>query len=293
MTGEPASDQNRYWQERYWHSADGLTLYGRDYPAASGAARLPVVCLHGLTRNSRDFESIAPWLAGRGRRVLALDMRGRGHSDRDPGEHYDIGTYVADVVGWLDALGIARAVFVGTSMGGLITIELGTQHPDRVAGAVINDIGPELAMEGLVRIAGYVGGGAPLPDWQAAADQCQRVNADVFPHYGPADWLAMARRLFREDEGLVALDYDPAIARALARIVADPDPWGKWHGFTDARPVLVLRGSRTDLLARDVAERMVAGKPLATLAPVAGVGHAPMLDEPDAVAAIERFLGGV
>jgi pimeloyl-ACP methyl ester carboxylesterase len=241
MTGEPAS-----YQERYWHSADGLTLYGRDYPAASGAARLPVVCLHGLTRNSRDFGSIAPWLAGRGRRVLALDMRGRGHSDRDPGEHYDIATYVADVVGWLDALGIARAVFVGTSMGGLITIELGTQHPDRVAGAVINDIGPELAMEGLVRIAGYV-----------------------------------------------ALDYDPAIARALARIVADPDPWGKWHGFADARPVLVLRGSRTDLLAQDVAERMVAGKARATLAPVAGVGHAPMLDEPDAVAAIERFLAGV
>lgn len=288
MTGEPAS-----YQERYWHSADGLTLYGRDYPAAPGPARLPVVCLHGLTRNSRDFEAIAPWIAARGRRVLALDMRGRGHSDRDPGEHYDIDTYVADVVGWLDALGIGRAVFVGTSMGGLITIELGTRHPRMVAGAVINDIGPELAMDGLMRIAGYVGTGAPQPDWQAAADLCQRMNADVFPHYGPADWLAMARRLFREDEGAVVLDYDPAIAHALARIVADPDPWGKWHGFVDARPVLLLRGTCTDLLALDVAERMVAGKPWAMLAPVAGVGHAPMLDEPDAMAAIERFLGTI
>lgn len=288
MTGKPAT-----YQDRYWRSGDGLRLYGRDYPGVSGAARLPVVCLHGLTRNSRDFEGIAPWIAAQGRRVLALDMRGRGGSDRDSGERYDIATYVADVMGWLGALGMARAVFVGTSMGGLITMELGVRYPEVVAGAVINDIGPELAREGLMRIAGYVGGGAPLPDWQAAADLCRRLNGDVYPHYAEDDWLAMARRLFREDGGAVALDYDPAIARALARIVADPDPWGRWHAFADARPVLVLRGDRTDLLARDVAERMVAGKPRATLSPVAGVGHAPMLDEPDAVAALGRFLDQV
>jgi pimeloyl-ACP methyl ester carboxylesterase len=278
---------------RHWRSADGLNLFGRDYAAGAGATRLPVVCLHGLTRNSRDFENVAPWIAARQRRVLALDMRGRGNSDRDPAENYDIATYVADITALLAQLGIGRAIFVGTSMGGLITVELATRHPELVAGAVINDIGPQLSMVGLGRIAGYVGVGKPLPDWQAAADACAAMNADVFAHYGPADWLAMARRLFREDGAKVIADYDPGIARALARIVADPDPWGKWHGFADARPVLVLRGTVTDLLDIDVAQAMVAGKPHATLAPVKGIGHAPMMDETDAREALERFFAAV
>lgn len=278
------------WLPRQWCSADGLNLFGRDYAGAAGGARLPVVCLHGLTRNSRDFEHVAPWIAARQRRVLALDMRGRGLSDRDPAENYDIATYVADITALLAQLGIGRAIFVGTSMGGLITVELATRHPELVAGAVINDIGPQLSPVGLARIAGYVGQGRPLPDWQAAADACAAMNADVFAHYGPADWMAMARRLFRKEDGQIIADYDPGIARALARIVADPDPWGKWHDFAAERPVLVLRGTVTDLLDADVAEAMVAGKPRAVLAPVAGVGHAPMMDEADAREALGKFF---
>lgn len=278
---------------RRWTCADGLTLFARDYAAAEGEARLPVVCLHGLTRNSRDFEHLAPWLAQRQRRVLALDMRGRGFSARDPHERYDIATYVEDITALLARLGIGRAQFVGTSMGGLITVELATCHPDLVAGAVINDIGPQLAPQGLARIAGYVGKGGALPDWQAAADACAALNADVFPHYGAADWLAMAWRLFREQGGQVIADYDPAIADALTRIVSDPDPWGKWHGFAEKHPVLVLRGTRTDLLEQDVAETMVAGHDRAQLALVEGVGHAPMMDEPDAVAALEAFFAQI
>ena len=282
--------QSHDWRPRHWRSAEGLNLFGRDYAASAGEARLPVICLHGLTRNSRDFENVSPWIAARQRRVLALDMRGRGHSDRDPAENYDIATYVADITALLAQLGIGRAIFVGTSMGGLITVELATLYPELVAGAVINDIGPQLSTVGLARIAGYVGQGKPLPDWQAAADACAAMNADVFAHYGPAQWLAMARRLFREDQGQIIADYDPGIARALSRIVADPDPWGKWHAFADARPVLVLRGTVTDLLEAEVAEAMVAGKPRAVLAPVKGIGHAPMMDEPDAREALARFF---
>ncbi|WP_179562643.1 alpha/beta fold hydrolase [Sphingomonas sp. R3G8C] len=277
---------------RHWTTADGLALFARDYPALPGPARLPVVCLHGLTRNSRDFAALAPWLAARQRRVLALDMRGRGQSARDPQARYDLGTYADDVVALLDALGIARALFVGTSMGGLITVELATRHPALVAGAVINDIGPQLAPQGLARIAGYVGKGEPLPDWQAAAQACARLNADVFPHYGPAQWLAMAHRLFREEQGRIVADYDPAIAQGFTRIVADPDPWGKWNAFAQDRPVLLVRGTATDLLAPEVAEAMVADKPQATLALVPGIGHAPMLDEPAALAALEVFFAG-
>jgi pimeloyl-ACP methyl ester carboxylesterase len=278
---------------RRWRSDDGLELFARDYTASEGEARLPVVCLHGLTRNSRDFEDVAPWLAQKQRRVLSLDIRGRGHSACDPAGNYDIGTYVTDIKALLDRLGIAKALFVGTSMGGLITIELGTAYPDLVAGAVINDIGPQLSLVGLTRIAGYVGQLQPLPDWQAAADACARMNSDVFAHYGAQDWLAMARRLFREDNGQVVADYDPAIAHALARIVADPDPWAKWHGFADKRPVLLLRGSVTDLLDADVAEAMVAGKQQAKLATIDGIGHAPMMDEPDARLALDMFFNSI
>lgn len=278
------------WQPRLWTAPDGLALFGRDYAAAGGEARLPVVCLHGLTRNSRDFEELAPWLAARQRRVLALDMRGRGQSARDPQERYDLATYVEDIAALLARLGIGRAQFVGTSMGGLITVELATRHPALVAGAVINDIGPQLAPQGLARIAGYVGKGGALPDWQAAAQACAALNADVFPHHGAADWLAMARRLFREEKGQIVADYDPAIAVALTRIVADPDPWAKWHSFAQARPVLVLRGTRTDLLEQSVAEAMVKGHAQAKLALVDGIGHAPMMDEPDALAALEPFF---
>ncbi|WP_333838641.1 alpha/beta fold hydrolase [Novosphingobium sp.] len=283
------------WQARRWTGADGLDLFARDYAAAAGPARLPVVCLHGLTRNSRDFESLAPWVAAQGRRVLALDMRGRGSSARDPAEQYDVPTYVDDVLRLLDALGLARAIFIGTSMGGLITIELASRDPGRVAGAVINDIGPQLAPRGLERIAGYVGERPPLPDWNAATAAVAALNADVFPRYGAQDWIAMARRLFREEtradgQTHVVADYDPAIARALSRIVADPDPWAKWNALASSRPVLVLRGTATDLLDADVAEAMVAGHPDATLVPVEGVGHAPMMDEPDALNAIAAFL---
>ncbi|MDR6511155.1 pimeloyl-ACP methyl ester carboxylesterase [Novosphingobium capsulatum] len=275
---------------RQWTSPDGLALSGRDYAAAPGPALLPVVCLHGLTRNSRDFETLAPWLAARGRRVLALDMRGRGLSARDPAQRYDVGTYVADVCALLDDLGIARAVFIGTSMGGLITVALATHAPARVAAAVINDIGPELSPRGLARIAGYVGKGGAIATWDDAAKACATLNADVFPHYGAADWLAMACRLFREDGGAIVADYDPAIAQAFGKIVADPDPWGKWHAFAQDRPVLVLRGTATDLLDEAVAQAMVAGKPQARLAAIAGIGHAPMMDEPDSLAALEAFF---
>src|SRR5579864_4508779 len=142
--------------ERRWTTPDGLQLSGRDYAGAAAEARLPVICLHGLTRNARDFEDLAPRIAARGRRVLALDVRGRGQSAWDPQPmRYVPATYAGDVLALLDALGIARAVFIGTSMGGLITMVVGALRPSAVAAAVINDVGPELTPEGLARITGF------------------------------------------------------------------------------------------------------------------------------------------
>ena len=274
---------------RYWASGDGLSLHAADYPAAG--ARLPVVCLHGLTRNAKDFDQLGPWLAARGRRALALDIRGRGRSARDPAADYRIAAYARDVAGLLDALDIPRAIFVGTSMGGLITMELAAVRPELIAAAIINDVGPELSPVGLARIAGYAGKATPVTDWASAADYVRTINQSALPHYGDADWAAMARRLFVEQaNGAIVADYDPAIATAFTREPIVTDPWARWEALARDRPLLLLRGAISDLLDPQVAAKMVAGHGRATLVEVADVGHAPMLDEPDARAAIGAFL---
>jgi pimeloyl-ACP methyl ester carboxylesterase len=252
-----------------------------------------VICLHGLTRNARDFETLAPWIARRNRRVLAVDMRGRGESDRDPNASYWLPTYAEDVRLMAETLGIERAVFVGTSMGGLITMELAALAPALVAAAIINDVGPVLAAEGLARIGGYVGNAPAFDSWDEAATYLQRQNEQALPHYRAADWRAMAARMFREEGGRVAADYDPAIAAAFGTGPLPADPWERWHGLARGRPLLLLRGGLSDLLAAGDATRMVAEHDHARLREVPNVGHAPMLDEPEALAAIGQFLDEV
>jgi pimeloyl-ACP methyl ester carboxylesterase len=283
--------------DRFW-TAPGpgtLRLHARDYPAASGEARAPVVCLHGLTRNARDFEALAPHIAGRGRRVLAVDVRGRGQSawDLEPAR-YVPATYAADVLALLDALAIARAVFVGTSMGGLITMTLAAMRPSAVAAAVINDVGPELAPEGLARILSFAGQGAPVQTWADAAAYAERINAVAFPHYRPEQWQAFARRLFVEKNGKPLLDYDPALAKAFAPPPSDnapppPDLWPLFKGLA-GRPLLAVRGGVSDLLSPDILNSMRQAIPELAVAEVPGVGHAPMLDEPEALKAIDALL---
>lgn len=286
--------------DRFWTAPgpEGLRLHARDYAAASGPARAPVVCLHGLTRNARDFEALAPRLAAMGRRVLAVDVRGRGASAWDPDPtRYVPATYAADVLALLDALAVSRAVFVGTSMGGLITMVVAAVRPQAIAAAVLNDVGPELAPEGLARIASYTGQGGPVDDWAAAAAYARRINEAAFPHYGPADWAAFARRLFTEQNGKPTPDYDPDIAKAFARPSPapgeDPPPpidlWPLFNGLAQ-HPLLTIRGESSDILSPDIARRMREAAPHMAYAEVAGVGHAPMLDEPEAMAAIDALL---
>ena len=278
---------------RTWDSADGLRLHARDYAAVEGKARLPVICLHGLTRNARDFDALAPWIAARQRRVLAADMRGRGLSARDPNASYWLPTYADDVRRLAGALGIARAIFIGTSMGGLITMELAALAPALIAGAVINDVGPVLAAEGLARIGAYVGNAPTFDTWDEAALYLERQNKHALAHYGAQDWRAMAARMFREESGRIVADYDPAIAAAFGTGPLPPDPWDRWHGLARGRPLLLLRGGLSDLLAAGDATRMVTEHETARLREVPNVGHAPMLDEPEALAAIGEFLDQV
>lgn len=284
--------------ERRWTSPDGLSLYARDYAAASGPAKLPVIAIHGLTRNSADFGTLAPLIAQSGRRVLAVDVRGRGQSDRAPDPMtYQPLNYAHDVLALMDQAGIARAVFLGTSMGGLITMALAAIRSKVVAAAILNDIGPEVAREGLARIAAYSGQPVDTPTWAEAAAYVKSINAVAFPRYTEADWDAFARRTFRiGTEGAPVLDYDPDIAvpikAAGARALA-PNLWPMFGRLTRARPVLLVRGQTSDLLSEKIAAKMRKRAPKMDYVEVPGVGHAPMLDEPEARAAIFPFLGEV
>ena len=284
--------------ERRWTSADGLSLYARDYAPASGPAKLPVIAIHGLTRNSADFEVIAPLIAQSGRRVLAIDIRGRGRSDRAPDPMtYQPATYAQDVLALLNQTGIERAVFLGTSMGGLITMALAAIRSKVIAAAIVNDVGPEVAKEGLARIAAYSGQPVDTPTWADAAAYARKINAVALPHYGDADWMAFARRTFVEGpEGAPILNYDPDIAvpiRAAGAKALVPNLWPMFGRLARGRPVLLVRGQTSDLLSEKIAAKMRKRAPKMDYVEVPGVGHAPMLDEPEARAAIFPFLGEV
>ena len=285
--------------DRFWTAPgpEGLRLHARDYPGASGAARVPVICLHGLTRNARDFEDLAPRIAANGRRVLALDVRGRGQSAWDPQPmRYNAATYVGDLLALMDALAIGRAVFIGTSMGGLITMLLAATRPAAIAAAVLNDIGPEIAPAGKARIDAFTGQAPAVANWDEAAAYAERINALAFPNYGPERWAAFACRLFVERDGKPVLDYDPAIAVPLKPPTPEPgkeppppDLWPLFKALT-GRPLLTVRGADSDILAADTVKKMREAAPAMAYAEVKGVGHAPMLDEPEALAAIDALL---
>jgi pimeloyl-ACP methyl ester carboxylesterase len=285
--------------DRYFQSKDGLRLHARDYAGSSDPARLPVICIHGLSRNAADFEDLAPHLTATGRRVLALDVRGRGGSawDLQP-QNYHPGTYAEDVVTLAAQAGIARAVFIGTSMGGIITMVLSAVQPDLIAAAVLNDIGPELSPIGLARIAGYVGNAKPVTTWAEAATYAKATNGAAFPLYNDADWDRFARRLFTQANGTLATAYDPAIALAFkpaegAAPAPAPDMTPLFRALTTGRPSLLIRGGLSDLIDQPIADRMRALAPTMAYAEVPHVGHAPMLTEPEALSAILTLLASV
>ena len=280
--------------ERRWTSRDGLNLFARDYAASGGEARLPVICLHGLTRNSKDFEDIAPIIAGWGRRVIVPDVRGRGRSDRDPDPaNYRPPIYARDVVEMMASLDVPRAAFIGTSMGGIIMMTLAALRPKAIVAAILNDVGPAIAPEGVARILGYVGKRVDIRSWDVAADYVRRINEIALPQFDSDDWLRFARRTFREGTDGPMLDYDPAITVPLGRPPSKVSLWIAsllFRRLVRKRPALLIRGELSDVISLDIADRMQRMAPTLERVDVPGVGHAPMLSEPAAVDAIERFL---
>lgn len=276
-----------------WESSDGLTLHYRDYPGRDD--RPPILCIPGLTRNARDFEPVAEAFAGEWR-VICAELRGRGESDyaKDPAS-YVPEQYVADIAALLDQAGLDKVVALGTSLGGIVTMLLALSHGDRLAAAVINDIGPVIEAEGLDRIKDYVGQGRSYPTWMHAARALKESSSDIYPMFQTTDWLRQAKRLMVvSGNGRISLDYDMKIAEPMlaADKPVDFDMWPAWRALGE-RPVLALRGALSDLLSEATLKRMgeeVAGLDAVT---VPNVGHVPTLEEPEALQAIARLLGRV
>ncbi|MFZ3001149.1 MAG: alpha/beta hydrolase [Undibacterium umbellatum] len=279
-------------------SSDGLQLYARDYASRGGPAKCPVICIHGLTRNSGDFEELAPWIAEQGRRVIAVDVRGRGRSqhDADP-DHYNSVVYANDVIKLARDLGIGRAVFIGTSMGGLITMTVAARKLNLISAAILNDVGPALSAKGLGRIAGFAGKTVEVNDWDEATHYIRQVNLSAFPGNSMEEWGKWARRAFAENvDGKLALQYDSNIARPLQNGQLKSKSWVANFAFRRLarnRPTLLIRGDLSDLVEPEQLAYMKDLAPDLQYAEVSGVGHAPMLMEAQAQKAIREFLASV
>jgi pimeloyl-ACP methyl ester carboxylesterase len=276
-------------------SPDGLNLYARDYPAQNGQAKCPIICLHGLTRNSADFEDLAPWIASLGRRVLAVDVRGRGRSDYDENiKNYQPMVYARDVIKLMHDLGIARAVFIGTSMGGVITMLLALRHLNLIAAVILNDIGPAVSQNGLKRIAAYAGNGQAVTSWEAAAAYVKSILESSFPDNTKEDWLKWAYRTFATNpQGKLQLQYDPNIAKPFKKGKIKSSSLILKFAFrrlARKRPTLLIHGALSDLIEAEQVSAMHAAAPKLQSAKVPRVGHAPMLMEVESQHAIQKFL---
>lgn len=280
----------------YWNSSDGLRLHARDHaPTVGLPVRGTVVCIPGLTRNGADFDALADSLTALGWRVIAVDLRGRAGSERakDPAS-YNPRSYADDMVALLHSQNIDRAVFVGTSLGVLVTITLASRAPDLIAGAVLNDAGPKVPRQALARIGKYAGKPVPPMDLEQATAYVASIGKAAFPRFTADDWRAMAARTFRpRGDGLLELDYDPAVIRTTRPWLLwllRPVLWRAVRGLTARVPVLVVRGALSDILPAEVARQMAATSDSARLVEVPDVGHAPMLNEPQARDAIVALL---
>jgi pimeloyl-ACP methyl ester carboxylesterase len=287
---DPAADDG--FREGVFHSQDDLPLYWRDY-GDPASPRTPVLCLAGLTRNSKDFHILAQSLC-HDRRVLAPDYRGRGRSARDPDwRNYRPERYLADILDLLAVTGVHKAVVIGTSMGGLLAMGLAAFRPTMLAGVILNDVGPEIAGPGFQRILDYIGTDRPEATWEGAIAELKRM----FPALSlntDAKWRRMAEASYRRGaDGILHFDWDVALARNMGRRPGQlPDLWALYQGL-GTRPVLAIRGGLSDVLSEATFERMARVKPDLQRIVVPNVGHVPALDEPEAAAAIHEFIARI
>jgi pimeloyl-ACP methyl ester carboxylesterase len=290
-----ASSTNDTSYSTFVTAPDGLRLHVRCYGRAS-AAGIPVVCLPGLARTAADFDALATELSRDGphpRRVIALDYRGRGLSqyDRDPA-NYSLPVELADVLAVVTALEAFPAVFIGTSRGGILTMLLAAVRPSAIAGAVLNDIGPVIEPQGLMRIKSYVGKLPQPQTFEEGAEILRRLFHSQFPRLVSDDWLAAAHRMFKEENGLLVTTYDPKLAASMEGIGPEqplPALWKEFDALANV-PVMVVRGANSDILSPATLVQMRGRHPSLEILEVPDQGHAPLLAEPDTIARLLLFV---
>jgi pimeloyl-ACP methyl ester carboxylesterase len=283
------------FEDFFYLSADGLRLHARIYQAEQPDA-VPVVCLPGLTRNARDFHDLALTLSGNAngpRQVICFDYRGRGESQRDPDPtHYAVPTEAADILEGLKQLQVTRAAFIGTSRGGLILHLIAATTPSVIACAVLNDVGPELGIDGLAQIKDYLSRPQTVRSFEEAEAMLREIHGAAFPDLHAADWRRMTRAVYREEDGALVPDCDPAIARSFASLdLTTPLPalWDQFAAFRQT-PMLVIRGANSQLLTNDIVIRMRAAHADLEMLEVPGQGHPPMLETGTLPATVGAFI---
>ena len=280
------------YSEQYFTSPDGLQLFYRDYNNAPKGT-LTVLCMPGLTRNSKDFEEIAAHIAPCCR-VICAEQRGRGNSEWDPDpSHYRPDVYVADMMALLAHLDIDEIVAFGTSLGGLMTMMMAAMHPGIIKAAIINDIGPELDPAGITRIKSYVGKGTPPTSWDEAYAAVKGFSKGVYPKFTKSDWQWFTRKLYADNNGRPEISYDPALGKTFdadnSNTAPVPNFWPQFEALYSA-PMVVLRGALSDLLAGETLDKMASLHPDLVPVTVPDKGHTPLLNEPECTYAIDALL---
>lgn len=278
------------YTDEFFTNPDGLKQHYRDYNTAGPEA--PVVLgMPGLTRNARDFADIAAHLSDRCR-VICVEQRGRGQSEWDPQpSRYLPVTYIADMMALLKHIGAKEVIALGTSLGGLMTIMIQAMYPGTLKAAIINDIGPEVDPKGIARIKSYVGKGTPPDTWDDAVAAVKNANANVYPNFTAEDWRWYTGNLYEDVQGKPVVMYDPAISQNFEgeESQSAPDLWPVFRAMHSI-PTVVLRGEISDILSADTLERMAREHPDLTPVTVPGLGHVPLMREPECLEAIDTLI---
>lgn len=267
----------------FFDTADGLKLYYEDHGQG-----VPILCLSGLTRDSRDFSYVLPHLAGN--RVILMDYRGRGKSDFSPDyKTYSIPQEAHDALALMDHLGLEKAAILGTSRGGLIALVLAVTAKDRLLGVALNDIGPELDPKGLEVISGYLGRPPIWKTYSEAAAARPSVMAG-FANVPQDRWNEEVRKFFVETDTGLELTYDPKLRDAVLETGAEgaPDLWPFFDAF-QGLPIAAIRGENSDLLSPATLDEMERRRPDMISATIPDRGHVPFLDEPESISALTKW----
>jgi pimeloyl-ACP methyl ester carboxylesterase len=280
------------WRDVSITSDDGLKLYGRDY-GPENADKCPVLCLAGLTRNSKDFHHVAMRLAHE-RRVIAPDYRGRGLSEYASDWHsYEPDVELNDAIKLLAHLDIDKVVVIGTSRGGLISMLMAHLHKQKLCGVILNDIGPKIDDEGLIRISDSINEKTAITSWAALVDGLKAYNTGL-KGLSETEWMEFAHNCYREIDGNIVPDYDFNLTRTfpssdLVRAGKIPEVWDLFDAL-NGLPVGVVRGANSDLLSEATVDKMERRHRGLIRKTIADRAHVPFLNENGAIDVIDQIL---